>query len=100
MAVRTRWGELLLPLLFGEDGRKEDREGRPKARRVCCDMHDCCDGREECAVPCIVLIVRIDWCWCTSPDILGFKERILRSRLRADRIGGGSGEMKLGRKLV
>jgi hypothetical protein len=32
VAVRTRWGELL-PLLPVE-GRKDDREGRPKARRV------------------------------------------------------------------
>jgi hypothetical protein len=32
VAVRTRLGELLLP--FGEEGRNEEREGRPKDRRV------------------------------------------------------------------
>jgi hypothetical protein len=39
VAVRTRLGEELpLPLpLFGEDGRKEDSEGRPKERFVCGD---------------------------------------------------------------
>lgn len=100
MAVRTRLGELLFPLLFGDDGRKEEREGRPKARRLVCGMHDCCNGRDECAVPCIVLIARTDWCWCNRPEYLGLKERILRSRLRAGRIGGGSGGMSLWRELV
>jgi hypothetical protein len=33
VAVRTRLGEELLPpLLFGEEGRKEDSDGRPKVR--------------------------------------------------------------------
>lgn len=32
VAVRTRWGELLSLLPF--EGRKDDREGRPKARRL------------------------------------------------------------------